>query len=94
MLSFVRCGLRGARVFGVWSSAGTSPPKANAEPSAYCRSAAQALFQGGDHTEIAAVTRACRRGDIIVRRLRDFSKSVVVMGQQTLCVLTAERSVR
>lgn len=82
-------------------------PKPAAEPSAYCRSAAQALFQGGaGDAEIAAVTRACRRGDIIaintgaqgsvfqVGRLCDFTKSVVVMGPQTLCVLGAERSVR
>lgn len=83
------------------------PAKPTAEPSAYCRSAAQALFQGGaGDAEITAVTRACRRGDIIaistgaqgsvfqVGRLCDFTKSVVVMGTQTLCVLGAERAVR
>lgn len=82
-------------------------PKPTAEPSAYCRSAAQILFQGGaGDAEIAAVARGCRRGDVIainsgaqgsvfqVGRLCDFTKSVVVMGPQTLCVLAAERGVR
>lgn len=87
-------------------SATVAPKQAN-EPSAYCRSAAQALLQGGaGDAEIAAVTRACRRGDVIaintgsqgsvfqVGRLCDFTKSVVVMGPQTLCVLGAERGIR
>lgn len=81
-------------------------PKPTAEPSAYCRSAAQILFQGGGDAEIANVSRSCKRGDIIaintgaqgsvfqVGRLCDFTKSVVVMGPQTLCVLAAERGLR
>lgn len=81
-------------------------PKSIPEPSAYCRSAAQILFQGGGDAEIANVSRSCKRGDIIaintsaqgsvfqIGRLCDFTKSVVVMGPQTLCVLGAERAVR
>lgn len=83
-----------------------APPKAAPEPSAYCRSAAQILFQGGGDAEIANVSRSCKRGDIIainssaqgsvfqVGRLCDFTKSVVVMGPQTLCALAAERGLR
>ncbi|WFU71093.1 hypothetical protein [Bradyrhizobium sp. CB2312] len=52
-------------------------PKPAAEPSGYCRSAAQILLQGDGDAEIAAVARSCRRGDIIAintgRRAR-FSK--------------------
>lgn len=81
-------------------------PRAAPEPSAYCRSAAQALFQGGGEVEMAAVSRACRRGDTIainssaqaavfqVGRLCDFTKSIVSMGPQIVCVLAAERGVR
>ncbi len=41
-------------------------PKAAPEPSAYCRSSAQILFQGGaSDGDIAAVAKICRRGDVI-----------------------------
>ena len=82
------------------------PALPGGEPSAYCRAAAQALFQGGGDAEIAMVSRNCRRGDTIaiataaqgavfqVGRLCDFTKAIVTMGPQVVCVLGAERAVR
>lgn len=80
--------------------------KAGVEPSAYCRSAAQALFQSAGDAEISAVAQRCRRGDTIavsagsqgaifaVGRLCDFNKAVVNVGGQVVCVLGGERAIR
>jgi hypothetical protein len=40
-------------------------PKAAAEPSAYCRSAAEALFEGSGDAEVATVWQRCKQGDTI-----------------------------
>jgi hypothetical protein len=49
----------------LWSTAAfcqaTSSPKANTEPSAYCRSAAQALFEGSGAAEVATVWQRCKQ---------------------------------
>lgn len=80
--------------------------KAGVEPSAYCRSAAQALFQSAGDAEITAVVQRCRRGDTIavnagsqgavfaVGRLCDFSKAMVNVGGQVVCILGGERVIR
>jgi hypothetical protein len=79
---------------------------APAEPAAYCRSAAQALFQASGDSEYAVIRQKCRRGDTIaintgaqgavfqVARLCDFTKSIVTMGSSIVCVLMGERGIR
>jgi hypothetical protein len=81
-------------------------PKAAAEPSAYCRSAAQALFEGSGDAEVATVWQRCKQGDTIainagaqgavlqIGRLCDFTRPIVNVGPQVICVLGAERGVR
>jgi hypothetical protein len=76
------------------------------EPSAYCRAAAVALFQGSGVAELAAVQQGCRRGDIIaistsaqgsvfqIGRMCDFSKAIMNAGGQVLCALTGARGSR
>jgi hypothetical protein len=76
------------------------------EPSAYCRAGVQALFTASGGNEYEAVRKACRRGDTIainagsqgavfqVGRLCDFTKAIVNVGPQIVCVLVGERSVR
>lgn len=76
------------------------------EPSAYCRSAAQAFFQASGDSEYAAVRQKCRRGDTIailtnsqgavfqVARLCDFTKAIATVGLSTICVLAGERGIR
>jgi hypothetical protein len=81
-------------------------PKKDAESSAYCRSAAQALFEGSGDAEVATVWQKCKQGDTIaiaagaqgavlqIGRLCDFTKPIVNIGSQVICVLGAERGVR
>jgi hypothetical protein len=81
-------------------------PKPSAEPSAYCRSGAQAIFSSSGEAELANLQQVCRRGDIIavstagqgsvfaIGRLCDFSKSIINAGGFVLCSLTATRPLR
>lgn len=84
----------------------TTSSKKDAESSAYCRSAAQVLFEGSGDAEVATVWQKCKQGDTIaisagaqgavlqIGRLCDFTKPIVNIGSQVVCVLGAERSVR
>ena len=85
-----------------------SPPQpaATAESSAYCRSATEVLVEGSGDDEVAKVWQKCKRGDTIaisagaqgavlqIGRLCDFTKPIVNVGYQVICVLGSERGVR
>jgi hypothetical protein len=85
---------------------GSLKAAAPAEPSAYCRAGAAALFQGSGEAELAAVQQNCRRGDVIaisaagqgstfqIGRLCDFTKAIVNAGGQIVCVLSGTRPIR
>ena len=74
------------------------------DSSAYCRSAA--LREGASDAEIGAVWQRCKKGDTIaissgaqgaasqIGRLCDFTRPVVNVGSQIICVLGSERGVR
>ena len=81
-------------------------PAAAAESSAYCRSAAEVLVEGSGDDEVAKVWQRCKRGDTIavnagaqgavlqIGRLCDFTKPIVNVGYQVICVLGGERGIR
>jgi hypothetical protein len=81
-------------------------PATTAESSAYCRSAAEVLVEGSGDDEVAKVWQKCKRGDtiavnagaqgavLLIGRLCDFTKPIVNVGYQVICVLGAERGVR
>ena len=81
-------------------------PTATAESSAYCRSATDVLVEGSGDDEVTKVWQKCKRGDTIaisagaqgavlqIGRLCDFTKPIVNVGYQVICVLGAERGVR
>ena len=102
-LSAIFFSLTAARAQGPMPAPASKP---SAEPSAYCRSGAQAIFSGSGEAELANLQQACRRGDIIavstasqgsvfaIGRLCDFSKSIINAGGFVLCSLTATRTLR
>lgn len=81
-------------------------PAAATELSAYCRSAAEVLVEGSGDDEVAKVWQKCKRGDtiavnagaqgavVVIGRLCDFTKPIVNVGYQVICVLGAERGIR
>jgi len=81
-------------------------PAPAAESTAYCRSAAEVLVEGSGDDEVAKVWQKCKRGDtiavnagaqgavLLIGRLCDFTRPIVNVGYQVICVLGAERGVR
>lgn len=104
-LSAIFLSLTAARAQGPIPTSAAAP-KPSVEPSAYCRSGAQAIFSGSGEAELANLQQACRRGDIIavstagqgsvfaIGRLCDFGKSIVNAGGFVLCSLTGTRALR
>lgn len=90
----------------LWTSAAFCQKATTTESSAYCRSAAQVLVEGAGDAEVATVWQRCKLGDTIainagaqgaaaqIGRLCDFTKPVVNVGPQIICVLGSERGVR
>jgi hypothetical protein len=74
------------------------------DSSAFCGSAS--LREGASDAEVAAVWQRCKKGDTIaisagaqgaaaqIGRLCDFTRPVVNVGAQIICVLGSERGVR
>jgi hypothetical protein len=90
----------------LWTSAAFCQKATTTESSAYCRSAAQVLIEGARDAEVATVWQRCKLGDTIainagaqgaaaqIGRLCDFTKPVVNVGTQIICVLGSERGIR
>ena len=84
----------------------SQPAAPAADSTAYCRSASDLLVEGSGDDEIAKVWQKCKRGDtialnagaqgavLLIGRLCDFTRPIVNVGYQVICVLGAERGVR
>lgn len=83
-----------------------APAPATNDTSAYCRSADQSLREGSGDAQVATVWQRCKKGDTIaisagaqgaasqIARLCDFTRPVVNVGSQVVCVLGPEKSIR
>ena len=82
------------------------PPDRGQNVPAYCEAAAAIFHEGVGELQYAKVKEVCRPGDtiginvagrqspIVVARLCDFTKPVVSMGSEVICILGNVRDVR
>jgi hypothetical protein len=89
-----------------YSQTPTTATEPAQDASAYCQAAAAAFREGAGEAEYAKVNEKCRPGDTIgfnatarssvlqVARLCDFTKQVVNMGSEIVCVFLDVRGVR